>query len=114
MNYDFYRTGKQDCGNTFDQETFDIDIAELGREAVREARRTGSRDIRSIARKLALEALRKTKDWMDPKDWVRGTDFDPDEDGPLSEAYALWKAGYIDCAVPELTEWILESIDRRS
>ena len=66
MSYDFYRTGKQDCGNTFDRETFDIDIRELARKAVMEARRSGS-DVRSIASKLALHALRKCDEWMDPK-----------------------------------------------
>ena len=28
----------------------------------------------------------------------------------VHEAYASWKAGYIDCAVPELTEWILAAM----
>ena len=113
MSYDFYRTGKQDCGNTFDLDTFDIDVGELAQKTIREARRTDT-DIRRVASRLALEALRTSEDWIEPKDWVKGTDFDPEEDGPLDEAYASWKAGYIDCAVPELTGWIMEAIDRRS
>ena len=112
MSHDFYRTGK-DCGNTFDRETFDIDIDELARTTIAAARRTRG-NVRFIAAALALKSLRTSDDWIDPKDWVRGTDFDPKEDGPLTEAYASWKAGYIDCAVPELTEWILDAIERRS
>lgn len=121
MSYDFYRTGKQDCGNTFDRETFaDISIRELASRTAGEVRALKRRDprrahsFRKVASEVALDALRGSEDWIEANDWVRGTDFDPKEDGPLDEAYASWKAGYIDCAVPELTEWIMDEIGERS
>jgi hypothetical protein len=106
---DFYRTGKQDCANTFDSASSDWDVEQLANLTNR-AWRSGQ-SWADVARRVARRALEKSKDWVSQKDWLRGIDYDPDEDGPITEAYAAWKRGYIDCATPRLAEWILKELD---
>jgi hypothetical protein len=116
---DFYKTGKGDCAHTFDRGSARwLDVGSSRRESPVEylahltnrAKRP-KEDWFDAARRVARRALEKSEAiWPTYEEWQREIDYDPEEDGPIHEAYASWKRGYIDCATPRLAEWIMEEL----
>jgi hypothetical protein len=108
---DFYKTGDMDCRQTFDRQVFDFDLDALARQTRSFAVRANT-SLTNAAQRVAAEALRTADEWPPPSQWRSGTDYDPNEDGPIEDAYADWKRGYIDCATPRVVAWIMERIRR--
>jgi hypothetical protein len=111
VSADFYKTGDMDCRQTFDREVFDFDLRVLARRARANAARTNA-SLTAATKHIAAEALRASTEWPTHEEWRRGTDYEPDEDGPIEKAYGDWKRGYIECATPRLAAWIMEQIRR--
>ena len=102
----FYRTGKQDCANTFDRS--DVGYVEIDRLARLTLRASGKGAMDQTALRVAKRWLERER-WINRMDWLKQVDYDP-EDGPVAEAYRDWRRGYVDCATPRLALWILEAL----
>jgi len=108
-SYDEYvRTGYQDCENVYDEEVFDVATAakELQRDvdALERSRGTMTRDARrQLVRRKAENVIRQS---VTISDW-QGYDGE-ETDLSREEAFEAWLTGWMNCALPRLTETLLE------
>lgn len=72
----YYRTGRQDCGNTFDLTDVKIDSGDT-----------------------AEEIVDRSLEWMSLEDWIAQNEDVSLTSLSFEEAYLAWKAGWRDCAI---------------